>query len=356
MSNKINRIVELTIDIEDWDDDELFDDLGVNTVSLVDQPAIGVDFMYFSQQEFIDPRSGEDRDTFLDRCMGDSKMVSEYPDQDQRFAVCNSYYENFDYKFQSYNDYPEAARNNARRALEWAEENGWGSCGTGVGKARANQLAKGENISRDTIARMASFKRHEQHKDVPYSEGCGGLMWDAWGGSAGINWAISKLKEIEEMRDDYQFRLDDEQRIVTGPLMIPNKMIIRVDHAGDPYYVYFSKKTIRKMAEKFLKVNNQHNTDVMHNKMVVTTNTLVESWITESRLHDKSYSYGFRVPEGTWMVSYKINDDDTWDKIKRRELKGFSLDGPFIQRINENASNEALLSKIKDILNNVDQE
>ena len=45
---------------------------------------------------------------------------------------------------------------------------------------------------------MASFKRHQQHKDVPYSEGCGGLMFDAWGGSSGVNWAISKLKEIDK--------------------------------------------------------------------------------------------------------------------------------------------------------------
>ena len=97
----------------------------------------------------------------------------------------------------SYSDYPEGARNNAKRALKWAKENGWGSCGTDVGKQRANQLANGEAITRDTIARMASFKRHQQHKDVPYSEGCGGLMWDAWGGSAGVNWAISKLKEID---------------------------------------------------------------------------------------------------------------------------------------------------------------
>ena len=97
----------------------------------------------------------------------------------------------------SYTDYPQAARNNAKRALKWAEENGWGSCGEATGKRRANQLANGEPITRDTIARMASFKRHQQHKDVPYSEGCGGLMWDAWGGSAGINWAISKLKKID---------------------------------------------------------------------------------------------------------------------------------------------------------------
>jgi len=101
------------------------------------------------------------------------------------------------YELESYTDYPQSAKNNAKRALEWAEKNGWGSCGEATGKQRANQLAKGEPISRDTIARMASFKRHQQNKDVPYSEGCGGLMWDAWGGSAGINWAISKLKEID---------------------------------------------------------------------------------------------------------------------------------------------------------------
>jgi len=96
----------------------------------------------------------------------------------------------------SYNDYPQSARNNAKKALEWAEKNGWGRCGSAVGKQRANQLAKGENISRDTISRMASFARHRQHKDVPYSEGCGGLMWDAWGGTSGIEWAKNKLDKI----------------------------------------------------------------------------------------------------------------------------------------------------------------
>ena len=100
-------------------------------------------------------------------------------------------------KAKTYTDYPQAATNNAKRALKWVEENGWGSCGTPVGKARAHQLANREPISRDTIARMASFKRHQQHSDVPYGEGCGGLMWDAWGGTAGIEWAIRKLNQID---------------------------------------------------------------------------------------------------------------------------------------------------------------
>lgn len=101
------------------------------------------------------------------------------------------------YQFDTYNDYPKAASNNAKRALKWVEKNGWGRCGEATGKQRANQLAKGEKISRDTIARMASFKRHQQYKDVPYDEGCGGLMWDAWGGDEGVAWAIRKLKQID---------------------------------------------------------------------------------------------------------------------------------------------------------------
>ena len=98
---------------------------------------------------------------------------------------------------QSYTDYPKAASENAQRALNWAEENGWGTCLEATGKQRANQLAKREPISRETISRMASFKRHQQHKDIPYSEGCGGLAWDAWGGTEGIEWAIRKLKQID---------------------------------------------------------------------------------------------------------------------------------------------------------------
>ena len=100
-------------------------------------------------------------------------------------------------KLESYNDYPQAATNNAKRARKWKEENG-SDCGSRVGWTRSAQLAAKRPISRDTISRMASFKRHQQHKDVPYSEGCGGLMWDAWGGSSGINWAINKLKQIDK--------------------------------------------------------------------------------------------------------------------------------------------------------------
>jgi len=102
-----------------------------------------------------------------------------------------------DVKLESYSDYPKAASENAKIALRYAEENGWGSCGTSVGKARANQLAKGEPISRDTIARMAAFERHRQNSDKELGDGCGRLMWLAWGGDAGVEWAQRKLEQLK---------------------------------------------------------------------------------------------------------------------------------------------------------------
>lgn len=100
-------------------------------------------------------------------------------------------------KFETYDDYPQAAVNNAKRAIKYKKEKGT-TCGTIIGWRRAAQIASKSKISRETISRVASFKRHQQNKDVPYDEGCGGIMWDAWGGSAMIEWAIKKLKQIDK--------------------------------------------------------------------------------------------------------------------------------------------------------------
>lgn len=145
------------------------------------------------------PKGTESRKDFMQRCMSDSVTVSEFPNTDQRLAVCSTQYrDKYDeVNLESYNDYPASASNNAKKAIKYKEENG-SSCGTQVGWTRARQLADKKKISRDTIARMASFKRHQQHKDVPYTEGCGGIMWDAWGGASGIEWAIKKLKQIDK--------------------------------------------------------------------------------------------------------------------------------------------------------------
>jgi hypothetical protein len=106
---------------------------------------------------------------------------------------------NYEVLNKSYSDYPDGVRSNARRVLDWTEKNGWGSCGTAVGKARANQLAKGEAISVDTIQRMYSYlSRHEGDLDSSksYSDGCGKLMYDSWGGKAALGWSRNKLRTL----------------------------------------------------------------------------------------------------------------------------------------------------------------
>lgn len=149
------------------------------------------------------PKPSEDLDQFIERCMSDENMKTDYPDLKQRYAICSISYESetsAKVRAQTFTDYPEAATNAAKRALKWREENGNPrGCGTAVGWARANQLAKREPISLDTVKRMKAFIRHQQHKDVPYNEGCGGLMWDCWGGDAGINYAIKKLEQLDKL-------------------------------------------------------------------------------------------------------------------------------------------------------------
>lgn len=155
----------------------------------------------------ISRKPGETKEQFIPRCI--AIEVNAGKPQDQAAAICYSYWEEKQLKavknirkknkkiyLESYNDYPEAAKENAKIALRWAEKNGWGSCGTSVGKQRANQLANGENISEDTIARMAGFERHRQNSQKELGDGCGRLMWLAWGGDEGIEWAQRKLKQI----------------------------------------------------------------------------------------------------------------------------------------------------------------
>jgi hypothetical protein len=106
------------------------------------------------------------------------------------------------YKLATYNDYPDGVVSNAKRVLEYVDKNGWGSCGTAVGKRRASQLASKANLTVSTIKRMHSFlARHESDlkSSKSYSDGCGKLMYDAWGGKAGFRWAKSKLKELGEL-------------------------------------------------------------------------------------------------------------------------------------------------------------
>jgi hypothetical protein len=449
------------IDLEIIDD---ADNSGVSAIAFVDVPAIEKDWMAFKVEQFVEPSAGESEDDFIPRCI--AKLVGdEGYDTDQAAAICYSTYrEKMDIEpnpcwegyepyglkddgtpncipvknkkeefAETYDDYPEAAVNAAKRALAWADENGWGDCGMGPGKARANQLANREPLSRETIARMSAFQRHRQNSDTPYGEGCGKLMWDAWGGDAGIAWAERKLKQIDKEKmsydtgalpayvdetpkkkdkfalqgiplprgqkvilqaedEDYDrglvvelledggynveywfdspdniepaeievdgetitnsgnlvyigyhpelkeekltklFFASEDQQIVVGPAMIPDMEILRKDEEGKPYYVRFSKGVVQKIAEKFMMELRNHDTNIQHDSADPAHSFVMESWIVENSEDKANSLYGFEVPVGTWMVKMRVQDPETWKQIKAGKLKGFSIEGNFMER------------------------
>ena len=149
-------------------------------------------------------------------------------------------------------------------------------------------------------------------------------------------------------------KVDEEKRMLVSPALIPNKQIFRYDPNTDSnYYVFFSKETVRKSSELYLEHNNHHKATYQHEERVSGVLT-VESWIIEDTKKDKSTLYGFSLPVGTWMVKLRIDNDEMWNKIKDGELKGLSIEGYFINKMEkmgkQQFSNEEIKEAIKELL------
>jgi hypothetical protein len=309
-------------------DDE---ETGVDFIALVDSPAIEYDWVAFSQQ------------------------------------------------FETYNDYPKAASANAKRAIELKEKYDL-KCGTQVGWVRASQLAKGENISRETIARMSAFQRHKKNSAGDPKEDCGALMWLAWGGDEGVEWASRKLEQIDEFvvdpksgesKDDFigrcisvevgngidqdqaaaicyskwekknfSFKTTDKQ-IISGPAMIPNMPIYRRGKKDEEYNVVFSKETIQKIVERYFKNQYNNNFNMLHKKNMLAEGVyLIESFIIDKSRGIKAPEGFEDLPDGSWFISCKVDNEEIWnDYIKSGKFRGFSVEGLFADKKVEMVTN-----------------
>ena len=149
-------------------------------------------------------------------------------------------------------------------------------------------------------------------------------------------------------------KVDEEKRILVSPALIPNKQIFRYDANTDSnYYVYFSKDTVRQASELYLKHNNHHKATYQHEDRVSGVLT-VESWIKEGE-QDKSKLFGYNLPDGTWFVKMKIENDEIWNKIKDGELKGLSIEGYFVnkfEKMQKQPTDEEILSALNEIIQN----
>ena len=415
----MKKIVELLIKDANFESDEL----GVDTVSLVSTPAIGYTWLAFNHEQFVEPKSGETEDEFIGRCM--SELESEFPDQDQRLAVC---YSKLDTGFTSDVDDKTVAQiqesiYNAAEILgeehdpkdttyltihNFDENNttvsniadAISALDILVGRKDATQeelktvykyegpisansrkfcramvrLSRTKFWTRPDIDRMTEagvnsdfnspirsgnydifkyaggarcrhrwveykmFKNTEGRtlliqvgdaSETPYNTPNEGFVNDTQRQKADRWYAINQSKKrFTEMNFEVQ---DEEQRIVVAPAMVPNNLIRRIDENGMEYFVYFSKETVAEIAEKYFAKNYTNNTNVNHDGETTKENTILESWIVSNPEHDKSNLYGFNVPEGTWMLSMRINNDETWAKIKSGELRGYSVEGNFLE-------------------------
>jgi hypothetical protein len=266
-------------------------------------------------------------------------------------------------KFESYTDYPDGVRGNAKNVLEYTEANGWGSCGTPVGKQRANQLANGEPISLETIKRMYSYlSRHEVdlESSTSYGDGCGKLMYDAWGGKAALGWSRNKLRELGQLEEEFSASLsfavqDEDQKIVSGPLMIADLPMYRRDEEGE-YYVMFSREQIKKIVQRFFKKGYQAKVNIEHKKPAEGV-YMFESYIID-RERGVNPPKGFKdIADGSWFGSFKVENDDLWKKVKDGTFKGFSVEGLFkYEKTGEVMSKEEeIMSQIFKILGQIEQ-
>jgi hypothetical protein len=258
---------------------------------------------------------------------------------------------------QSYNDYPKAAQENACRALRYKDKKPNLDCGTRVGWARANQLCDKRFITVDTIARMASFKRHRQNRNVPYDKGCGGIMWDAWGGTEGIEWAIRKMDQINrELRmmpfAKYDFKdFNEEKRMVTAPVMVAETPIARWNPDLGKYFVKFKPETIEKMMKKYFRENKIHKVNVNHDSKQKKDGVyMMESYIVGDRNTSNLFP---DLPDGSWVATYYVDNDEVWDKIKSGEYNGFSLEGYFIEKYEDDML-EKVVEKLQSVIESDD--
>ena len=99
-------------------------------------------------------------------------------------------------ELESFADYGDSVKNNAKRGIELNEKNG-NKCATQTGKVRAQQLASGEAISVETIKRMYSYlSRAETYYDEGDTTKCGTISYLLWGGKSALSWSRNKLREL----------------------------------------------------------------------------------------------------------------------------------------------------------------
>ena len=160
----------------------------------------------------------------------------------------------------------------------------------------------------------------------------------------------SKFIALAEEKKVQFAKIDNEKKILLGVALIPEKKIYRFDEkTKEEYYVYFSKETIKRASELYLKKGNQSNANLEHSKYTLN-GTIVESWIVEDLKKDKTALYDIDAPVGSWVVAMKIEDEEQWQMCKDNG-SGFSIEGMFDEKVTLTKVNMDFKQMKDDLLN-----
>jgi len=365
----------------------------VDFIALVEYPAIQKNFLAFSQH-FVESSQGESKEDFLPRCI--EYVINEGKESEQAVAICSNIWEqnfaeiqvivckkcghSWDYQEggkdpytchmcdadnskkeelaeDSYNDYPQSAKDNAERGIRLNEEIG-NRCATQVGKVRATQIMNGENLSRETIKRTYSYlSRAAEYYNPDDTEACGTISYLLWGGEPMLRWAESKMNQEDFRSVGFnKFSIENQdQRIVTGALMIADLPIYRRDE-DEEYYVSFSAAEIKKIVQRFFKKGYQSKVNVEHSTPVDGV-YMFESFIID-REKGIMPPKGFEdISNGSWFGSFKVDNEKIWNEVKAGTFKGFSVEGLFrYEKTNKVITQEEqIMQQIFKILSQIEQ-
>lgn len=143
-----------------------------------------------------------------------------------------------------------------------------------------------------------------------------------------------------------------EQGYIVSPVMIPGKKILAIIN-DELVNTFYDEKTVFEASEFFMKKNYNHNITEQHINPINDVN-IIHSWIVENQSDSIITKYGFtEIPDGTWVVRMKVDNEDIKRKIKSGEIKGLSIEAWFSLQYSENQllnGNKIILEKIKQIL------
>ena len=315
----------------------------VSFIALVDEPAIKKDFLAF-KDEFIAPSKGEHKTEFLPRCI--AYVIKEGKDSDQAVAICNSMWsEHFaDNKISfDYDDTLSTERGKTLAKRLIAEGNtiyiisardskdGMLSTASDLGIPDSRIYATGSNSAKVQKVKELNINKHyDNNADV-----------------------ISELDGIgAKFLESHSFAIvNEEQRIISGALMIADELIYRNNEKFGEHYVKFSAETIKQIAIKFAKKKYMNHVNLMHDsEQRVNDVTMFESFIVDKKRGIMPMAEFKDVADGSWFGSFYVENDSVWQEVKNGTYKGFSVEGMF-DYVEPITAEENALQQISKLLN-----